>query len=75
MNLIVLLGDVGELEGHFSPFGDSTSLDARLVHGFSRTCNRLGSHFWAHRMELIGDVGQVEACFSQFGESVSLDAR
>ena len=29
MNLIVLLGDVGNVEAHFSPFGDSVNLDAR----------------------------------------------
>ena len=68
-------GDVGQGEARFSLFGDSVSLDARLVHGLSRRCIRLGSHFGAHTMELIGDVGQVEACFTQFGESVSLDAR
>ena len=68
-------GDVGQGEARFSPFADSVSLDARYVHGLSRTCNRLGSHFGAHPMELIRDVGQVEACFSQFGESVSLNAR
>jgi hypothetical protein len=26
---MVLLGDVGQLEAHFDPFGDSTSLDVR----------------------------------------------
>ena len=75
MHLMVLLGDMGEVEARFSPFGDSVNLDAREVHGLSRKCNRLGSHFGAHPMELIGDMCQVEACFSQFGESVSLDAR
>ena len=28
MNLIVLLGDMGEMEARFSPFGDSVNLDA-----------------------------------------------
>ena len=69
------LGDVGQGEARLSPFGDSVSLDARLVHCLSRRCIRLGSHFGAHPMELIGDVGQVEACFTQFGESVSRDTR
>ena len=59
MDLMVLLADVGEVEAHFNLFGDSVSLNARLVHGLSRTCNRLGSHFGAHPMELLGDVGQV----------------
>ena len=57
-------GDVGQGEARFSLFGDSVSLDARKVHGLSRTCNWLGSHFGSHPMELIGDVGQVGACFS-----------
>ena len=68
-------GYVGQGEARLSPFGDSVSLHARLVHGLSRRCIRLGSHFGAHPMELIGDVCQVEACFSQFGESISLDTR
>jgi hypothetical protein len=33
---MVLLGDVGQLEARFSPFGDSTNLVARLVHGLRR---------------------------------------
>jgi hypothetical protein len=33
-----LLGDVGQMEAHFGPFGDSVNLDARLVHGLRRTC-------------------------------------
>ena len=28
-----LLGDVGQVEYRFFPFGDSVSVDARLVHG------------------------------------------
>ena len=31
MDLMVLLGDVGEVEARFSPLGDSVNLDARLV--------------------------------------------
>ena len=27
-----LLGDVGHVESHFGPFGDSVSVGARLVH-------------------------------------------
>jgi hypothetical protein len=29
----------------FGLFGDSANLDARLVHGLSRTYHRLGNHF------------------------------
>jgi hypothetical protein len=40
-----LLGDVGQMEARFGPFGDSVNLHTRLVHSLHRTCNRLGSHF------------------------------
>jgi hypothetical protein len=29
---MVLLCDIGHVETHFNPFGDSVKLDARLVH-------------------------------------------
>jgi hypothetical protein len=45
-----LLGDVGQVEAHFSPFGDSFSLSTRYVHGLG----------------LLGDVGQMEARFGLF---------
>ena len=34
-------GDVGQVEARFSPFGESVSLDARLVHGLRQTHDRL----------------------------------
>ena len=49
MNLIALLGDVGEVEARFSPFRDSINLDASSVHGLHRTWNRLGSRFGCTR--------------------------
>jgi hypothetical protein len=36
-----LLGDVGQVEARFGPFGDSATLDARLVYGLHQTYNRL----------------------------------
>ena len=36
-NTMVLLRDVGQVEAHFSPFGDSVNLDARLVDGLHQT--------------------------------------
>jgi hypothetical protein len=45
-----LLGDVGQVDAHFGPFGDSVSVSARYVHG-------LGP---------LGDVGQMEAHFGLF---------
>ena len=40
---MVLLGDGGQVEARFSPFGDIVSISARQVHGLFQT--RLGNHF------------------------------
>jgi hypothetical protein len=32
-----LLGDEAQVQARFGPFGDSATLDARLVHGLRRT--------------------------------------
>jgi hypothetical protein len=40
-----LLGDVGRVESHFSPSGDSVSVRARLVHGMRQTSHRLINRF------------------------------
>ena len=42
---MVLLGDEAQVEARFGTFGDSSNLDARLVHGLCRTYHRLGNHF------------------------------
>jgi hypothetical protein len=31
---MVLFGDEAQVDARFGPFGDSSNLDARLVHGF-----------------------------------------
>jgi hypothetical protein len=36
-----LVGDDAQVEARFSPFGDSATLDARLVHGLLQTYHRL----------------------------------
>jgi hypothetical protein len=36
-----LLGDEAQVEARFGPFGDSATLDARLVYGLRRTYRRL----------------------------------
>jgi hypothetical protein len=36
-----LLGDEAQVEVWFGQFGDSATLDARLVHGLRRTYHRL----------------------------------
>jgi hypothetical protein len=38
--LMGLLGDEAQVEAWFGPFGDSATLDARLVHGLRRTYRR-----------------------------------
>jgi hypothetical protein len=40
-----LLGDMGQGEARFGPFGDSVNLGTRYVHGLGRTYRRLGNHF------------------------------
>jgi hypothetical protein len=40
-----LLGEVGHVEPHFSLFGDSFSVGARLVDGLRQTYHMLGNHF------------------------------
>jgi hypothetical protein len=32
---MVLLGDEAQVDARLGPFGDSTNLDSRLVHGFT----------------------------------------
>jgi hypothetical protein len=39
------LGDIGLVEGCFSPFGDSISLRSRYVHGLRQTYHGLKNHF------------------------------
>ena len=58
---MVLLGDGGQVEARFSPFGDSVS-GARFVP------NEAWKSFWKHTMELLGDEAQVESCFGPFGD-------
>jgi hypothetical protein len=38
-----LLGDEAQVEAQFGPFGNSATLDARLMHGLRRTYSRLGN--------------------------------
>jgi hypothetical protein len=45
MHPMVLLGDVGHVESHFSPFGDSTKLVVRWVHGLWQKYHRLRNCF------------------------------
>ena len=74
MHPIELLDDVCHMESHFSLFGDSVSLGARLVHGLRIMHHRLKT-LWKHPMILLGEEAQVEAWFDLFGDSANHDAR
>jgi hypothetical protein len=63
-----LLGDVGQMEARFGPFGDRVNLDARWLHGLCQRAIDL-EFFWAHLM------GQVEAHSNSVGDSVNLNTR
>ena len=75
MHLMVLLGDVGEVEAHFSLFGDSVNLDARQVHGLRQMHYWLRNHFGCTRWYSDVTFCEVDPCFSPFGDSASLDVR
>jgi hypothetical protein len=45
VHLMELLGNMGEVEAHFSPFGDYVNLGARYMHGLHQTYHRLGNEF------------------------------
>jgi hypothetical protein len=42
---MVLLGDMGQVEACFGPFGHSVNVDAREVHGLRRMYVSSGSSF------------------------------
>ena len=66
-----LIGDVGHVESHFLPFGDSVSIGA----WFALDIPLAQKSFWTHSMVPLVDEAQVEARFSLFGDSANLDAR
>ena len=45
MHPMELLGDEAQVEALLDPFGESSNLDARYVHGLHRTYDRLENHF------------------------------
>jgi hypothetical protein len=51
---MVLLGDVAQVEARFVPFGDSATLDARLVYGLRQTyrwlVNSIGGTLWNSKL-------------------------
>jgi hypothetical protein len=46
-----LLGDEAQVEARFGPFGDSATLDARLVQGLCRTYRRLSNSIGGTRWD------------------------
>jgi hypothetical protein len=67
--------DMGQVESHFGPFGDSVHLGTRWVHGLRANVPCACKCFWSHPMELLSDVGEVEARFSLLVEGVNLNAK
>jgi hypothetical protein len=72
---MVLLVDEAQVDACFGPFGDSTNLDARLVHGFALNVPQAQNSLWTHPIENLGDLGHVESHFGPFGERHSIRAR
>jgi hypothetical protein len=56
-----LLGDVGQLEGHFSLHGDGVNL-SEIDAWFAPKVPWAWKLFWAYPIELLGNVAQMEAC-------------
>jgi hypothetical protein len=48
-----LVSDLGRVESRFSPFGDSVSVSARLVHGLHRTYHRHRNRFGRTRWDSL----------------------
>jgi hypothetical protein len=71
MLLMELLGDMGQVESCFGPFGDGVCAGAR----FAPNVLLAQESFWTHPMVLLDDEAQGEACFCPFGDSINLDAR
>jgi hypothetical protein len=46
-----LIGGVGRVEFHFSPFGDNVNVSAREVHDLLRTYHRHRNHFGRTRWD------------------------
>jgi hypothetical protein len=69
-----LLGDVGELEAHFSPLGDGVNLtqDRCMI---CTECTTGIEIFWPHLMDHLRGMGQMEACFGTFRDIVNLGTR
>jgi hypothetical protein len=69
-----LVGDLGHVESHFDPFGDSV---VSLQDGSSVCINvtLAQKSFRMHPMVLLGDEALVDAFFDPFGDSANPYAR
>jgi hypothetical protein len=67
-----LLGDVGQVEGHFDSLGDGVNL-GKIGARIAANVPWAWKSFCAYPMELLGNVGQMEARFGPFGCSINLD--
>jgi hypothetical protein len=72
---MVLLRDEAQVDAHFGLFGDSTNLDARLVHGFALNVQQAQKSFGTHPIKHLGDLDNVESHFGPFRDSVSIGVR
>ena len=55
-----LLCDVGHVESHFRPFGDSVSVGCQIGSWFVPNVPLAQKSFWTHPMVLLGDEAQVK---------------
>ena len=72
---MILLGNVGQEDASFCPFGDCVNLGTKQVHNFEPDVPWAWKSFWAHTMVLLGVMRHVEPRLGPFGGSVSLGAR
>ena len=67
-----VLGDVGHVEPHFFPYGDSVSVGARLVHGCAR--RTIGSEIILDALNGATRLrGSSGSSFWPFGHRANLD--
>jgi hypothetical protein len=67
-----LLGDMGQVEGHFGLLRDGVNL-GEIGARFALNVPWARKLFSAYPMELLANLGQMEACFGPFGDCVNLD--
>jgi hypothetical protein len=69
-----LLGDMCQVEGHFSSLGDRVNF-SEMGAQFETNVPWAWKSLWAYLMELLVNMGQMEAHFGPFGDYVNLDGR